>query len=183
MPFIPAICINTKCQTLFPSDITTGGLSNTSSNDTGYICPACGEAGTLSTANFDIIIKQILDTLHNTNDIQRLKKIQKAIEKALKKNTSQKSLKSLISEIPEWYYLWKMLPADRKNAYAVLQLVLSFIIIALDNLTESGKIADTAILINRAFNNYYQLVTPTLQPKTKRPQMSSLTSAIRNTRK
>jgi len=183
MPFIPAICNNTKCQTLFPSDIATSANDSNLTKETSYTCPACGELGTLSTANYDDIIKQTLDTLYNSDDIQLLKKAQKSIEKTLKKNASQKSVKSLITEVSEWSLLWKALPDDRLNTYAVLQLVLSFIIIALDNLAESEKIADSAVLINRAFNNYYQLVTPTLQPKVKRPQMHSLTSAIRKSQK
>jgi len=184
MPFIPAICNDPSCRAIYPSDFTikTTDEANTHS-DTTLPCPTCNGIGNVSNLDYSTLTHLITDKIFSTADIQLLKQIQKKIDKTLKKNKPHKTVKELEKSAVSWQEIWSHIPDNKAEAYAFLRLVFSFISSAIITHAEAGKIADKAVLINKSFNHYYQLVSPKLATTKKRPQLKSLTDAIRKTRK
>ena len=183
MPFIPTICNDATCRAIYPSDFTINKANEVNALP-GKItpCPNCSTAGTISSLDYSAITKLLADKVSNTENIQLCKKIQKKIDKTLKKNKPHKIIKDLEKLMPIWKDIWKLIPEDKAEAYAFLRLVFSFVSTAISTYTESGKIAEEIPLINKSYNHLYQLVSPSLATSKKRPQIKSLTSAIRNAR-
>jgi len=183
MPFIPAICNDATCRAIYPSDfsIETTDESNTHSGTT-LPCPTCNGTGTVSNIDYSTLIHLITDKIFSAADIQLLKQIQKKIDKTLKKNKPHKTVKELEKIAVNWQEIWSHIPDNKAEAYAFLRLVFSFISSAITTYADTGKVADQAVLINKSFNHYYQLVSPKLATTKKRPQLRSLTNAIRKTR-
>jgi hypothetical protein len=184
MPFIPTICNDANCRAIYPSDFTINKVDETNAHSGKAIpCPNCGSTGTVSSSDYDTITHLLADKVSNAANIQLCKQIQKKIDKTLKKNKPHKTLKELEKLALTWQDIWKFTPNDKAEAYAFLRLVFSFVSTAISTYTASGKVADKAILINKSYNHFYQLVSPSLATNNKRPQIKTLTNAIRKTRK
>ena len=183
MPFIPAICNDPSCRAIYPSDFTIETTTETNTHDdTTPPCPTCNGTGRVSNTDYSTLIHLITDKIYSAADIQLLKQIQKKIDKTLKKNKPLKTVNELEKIASSWNEIWKLIPQDNAEAYAFLRLVFSVISSAITAHAESGKIADKAVLINKSFNHLYQLVSPKLATTKKRPQIKTLTNAIRKTR-
>jgi len=183
MPFIPTICNDPDCRTIYPSDYTLDKTDKANSHQDATIpCPTCGGTGTVSNTNYNAITQLLVDTIFNTDNIKLCKQIQKKIDKTLKKNKPHKTVKELEKLAPLWQGIWKLTPEDKAEAYAFLRLIFSFVSTVISTHTDSGKIAEKIPLINKSYNHLYQLVSPSLATSKKRPQIKSLTSAIRKTR-
>jgi len=126
-----------------------------------------------------MLTQLLTENIIGSADIQLCKKIQKKIDKTLKKNKQHKTLKELEKIAPSWQNIWTLIPEDKAEAYAFLRLVFSFVNTALTTHTELAKIADKVVLINKSYKHYYQLVSPSLSTAKKRPQKKTLTEAIR----
>jgi len=183
MAFIPAICNNPDCRAIYPSDFTIEKTDGSSTHGgTPLACPTCNRSGTVSSADYSTLIHLITDKIYSAVDIQLLKQIKKKIDKTLKKNKPHKTVKELEKISASWQGIWDLAPNDKAEAYAFLRLVFSFVSSAITTHAEAGKIADKALLINKSFNYLYQLVSPKLATTKKRPQLKSLTNAIRKAR-
>ena len=183
MPFIPAICNDVSCRAIYPSDFTIEVIDETNTHDDTILpCPTCNGTGRVSNTDYSTLIHLITDKIYSAADIQLLKQIQKKIDKTLKKNKPFKTVKELEKISASWQGIWNLAPKDSAEAYAFLRLVFSVVSSAITTHAESGKIADKAVLINKSFNHLYQLFSHKLATTKKRPQLKSLTNAIRNAR-
>lgn len=183
MPFIPTICNDPTCRVIYPSDFTIENSDKTNTHGgTTLPCPTCNGTGSVSNTDYSTLIHLITDKIFSAEDIHLLKQIQKKIDKTLKKNKPHKSVKELEKMAASWQGIWQLIPDDKAEAYAFLRLVFSVVSSAITTHAESAKIADKAVLINKSFNHYYQLVSPKLATTKKRPQLKSLTNAIRKAR-
>ena len=183
MPFIPTICNDATCRAIYPSDFSIDATDESNPHSgTTLPCPICNGTGTVSNINYSTLTHLITDKIFSAADIKLLKQIQKKIDKILKKNKPHKTVKELEKTAVSWQGIWNLIPDDKAEAYAFLRLVFSFVSSAITTYIESGKIADKAVLINKSFNHYYQLVSPKLATTKKRPQLKPLTSAIRKAR-
>lgn len=183
MPFIPAICNDASCRAIYPSDFTIEKTDETNTyGGTTLPCPTCNGSGTVSNTDYNTLIHLVSDKIFSAADIQLLKQIQKKIDKTLKKNKPHKTVKELEKMSATWQGIWNLIPEDKAEAYAFLRLVFSFVSSAITTHSESGKVADKTALINKSFNHFYQLVSPKLATTKKRPQLKSLTNAIRKAR-
>jgi len=182
MPFIPAICNDITCRAIYPSDFTIDNKDEANSQgDTNIPCPTCGATGSVANTDYNTLTQLLADKITSTADIQLCKKIHKKIDKTLKKNNPHKALKELEKVAASWQDIWKLIPQDTVEAYACLRLVFSFVSTAITTHAELTKVADKVVLINKSYNHYYQLVSPTLSSAKKRPQIKALTGAIRKT--
>jgi len=180
MPFLPTICSDATCRTLYPSDFTLSETDAISEHpDKTIPCPNCGATGTVSNTDYNTITPLLADKVSNTENIQLCKQIQKKIDKTLKKNKPHKTQKELEKLALTWQDIWNLAPEDKAEAYAFIRLVFSFVSTAITSHKSSGKAPDKAVLINKAYNHFYQLVSPSLATTKKRPQIKTLTSAIR----
>lgn len=180
MPYIPAICNDVTCRTIFPSDASINETGNPSTHiNMAASCPTCGGAATVSINDYHKLIHLITDKIFSAADIQLLKQIQKKIDKTLKKNKPHRTVQELEKISASWLGIWSLIPDDKAEAYAFLRLIFSFVSSAITAQAETGKIAVKAVLINKSFNHYYQLVAPSLLTKGKRPQLKPLANAIR----
>jgi len=183
MPFIPVICNDATCRAIYPSDFTINNTDDANAqSDTAAPCPNCGGTGTLSTTDYNTLTHLLADKVSNTANMQLCKQIQKKIDKTLKKNKPHKTIKDIEKLALNWQDIWRLAPDDKAEAYAFLRLVFSFVSTATSTYTESKKVPDKAVLINKSYNHFYQLVSPSLATGKKRPQIKSLTRAIRKTR-
>lgn len=183
MPFIPAICKDVNCRSIYPSDFTIEKNADAITHSgTTLTCPTCNGTGSVSNSDYSTFIHLITDKIFSAADIQLLKQIQKKIYKTLKNNKPHRTVRELEKISATWQGIWDLTPENKAEAYAFLRLIFSFISSAITTHTETGKIADKAVLINKAFNHFYQLVSPSLATKTKRPQVKTLTDAIRKFR-
>ena len=183
MPSLPAICNNTECGEIFQSGFAIGGGGGATMVDClSGPCPSCGSMGRIPNGEYSSISNRISAKLLNISDVQILKRIKKTVEEAIRYGATEKITKELEKHEPTWSEIWSLIPENKSDAFAILQLILSFITTGIAIYSISSKQPESNTIINQSFHNYYQNSKPsplTNHNENKTFQIKSLTKAIK----
>lgn len=156
MPRLPAICLNHNCGYVFPTSVEAEGSENLFTECTAGPCPKCGSIGRIPDGEYSAIANRLSAKLIHITDLQLLLSIQNAVQSAINENSKDIISSKLNKEIPDWKDIWNLIPENKTDAIAVLQLILAFLatVISIYSLT-SAQPSQTTI-INQSFEIFYQ---------------------------
>lgn len=154
MTKIPTICLNPKCNTIFPSVFNLKALNASFKNVGMGPCPKCGGDGKIPDGSYSNFDDKIFAFLEDVNDIALFQKIAQAIQRDLKRNKSPISIKKkLTKQFPKHKSTWNLIPETKQDAYAAIQIILAIImaVITIGTCSKENK----EIIINQTYNNLY----------------------------
>lgn len=156
MTRIPAICLNHKCNTIFPSPFDLlPGVNNVAFENIGIgPCPKCGADGKIPDGSYSNFEDKIFASLANVNDIALLKKITNTIKRDLSRDISPKNIKKKLNkQFPKQKTAWNLIPETKQDAYTVIKIILALTvaIAAIGSCSKENK----EIIINQTYNNLY----------------------------
>ncbi len=183
MPALPAICNNPDCGAIFPSGFAVeGGGSMSVVGCSSGPCPQCGNMGRVPNGEYGSVANQLSAKLHDISDLQLLKSIQRKIENALNVAKPSEIASHLENEEPAWQEIWNLIPENKVEAFALLQLILAFIATAIAIYSITGKPAEKTTIINQSFDRYYFEAPSGSQNENKLFRIKPLVKAIKQTR-
>ena len=160
MPNIPAICLNSSCNTVFPSSFALEGECRdiTFTSCFSGPCPNCGGQGKIPDGNYNSLHSGIFASLFSISDIDKLTKIKQILESAKKDTKFQEKLESTAPELKNQLSVigWA------KENQVILDLIIKFITVLIVVLTyfklnPAPLNITQQTIINQSF---YQLYNP-----------------------
>ena len=177
---IPAICNNISCGAIFPSGFAVEGSgSATIVNGSSGPCPSCGDMGRVPSGEYSTVTNMLSAKLYNFSDVQLLRHLFSAIERAIKQKSVKRIKQSLKKQDKSWQDVWDLLPTNKTDAYAFLGLVLSFVATAIALYSVTGNPSDKTTILNQSYENYYKIEPNKENNTQKSPKVKPLIQAIR----
>lgn len=166
MPVIPAICLNSNCNTPFPSGIALEGAGQINFHDClAGPCPRCGSSGRILDGLYKIVENKLFGQIQNINDIMLLQRALSVIQRELRRSKNpQKTKKKLERQFPSLKDLWKNIPTDDKIlALSIIQAICAIICTAIALGALLGD-EDKPTVTEQTFQTFYSQKYLSYQP-------------------
>lgn len=175
MPFLPAICQNPKCATIFPSGVFFQyGFANTFVGCTAGPCPKCGSGGRIPDGEYSALADKVFALFSDLSDAAILGDYVSFIGDQLHSGASPEDVQSSVNhKYPQLKSLSDLFPKSRSEAYTFIGIMLTLIGLAL-NCSDKLRHKSPAVEIKREIiNNTFQSFYITSDSVTRHLQRSS----------